>query len=141
MRFFLIQNAGSELNNCLDTVNEENGDMKLIPMLEIRMADGGAKLPPQNELTPFSISVNNFTSDGSTKVAYVPLTVVTDEQTGERVAFSAQMRYLPTSVWNTAHSVRLAWVGQALIDQAGDKTDSTPVIGAYSEQDQESFIR
>ncbi len=25
--------------------------------------------------------------------------------------------------------------------QAGDKTDSTPVIGAYSEQDQESFIR
>ena len=30
MRFFLIQNAGSELNNCLDTVNEKNGDVKVV---------------------------------------------------------------------------------------------------------------
>jgi len=96
--------------------NEINGDMRVVPMLEIRIPTNSANLPSQAELTPFNISVNNFTSDGATKVAYVPLTLVTDNQSGERVAFSGQMRYKPTGNWAAPHSVRLAWVVQALND-------------------------
>jgi hypothetical protein len=105
--------------------SEINGDMKIVPMLEIRVPDNGANLPPQTDLTPFNISVNNFTNDGATKVAYVPLSIVTDEKTGMRVAFSGQMRYLPTGVWPSAHQVRLAWVVQALVDLPCDKTTDT----------------
>ncbi len=105
--------------------SEANGDVKVIPMLEIRMPSNGANLPPQSDLSPFNISVNNFTADGQTKVAYVPLSMVTDDKTGERVGFSAQMRYLPTGSWPSAHQVRLAWVVQALVDQPCDKAADT----------------
>jgi hypothetical protein len=98
--------------------NESYGDLKLIPMLEIRMPDAGAaaNLPPQSDLTPYNVTVNDFDDAGIAKVAYVPLSMVTDEKTGERVAFSARMPYLPTGTWATPHSVRLAWVVQALVD-------------------------
>jgi hypothetical protein len=105
--------------------SEANGDMKLIPMLEIRMPANGANLPPQTDLTPFNITVNNYTADGQTKVVYVPLSIVTDEKTGQRVAFSGQMRYLPTGSWPSPHQVRLAWVVQALVDVPCDKTTDT----------------
>ena len=105
--------------------SEENGDMKLLPMLEIRIPTASANLPPQSELTPFNITVNDFTADGATKVAYVPLTIVADERNGERVAFSGQMRYQPTGSWPAPHSVRLAWVVQALVDQPCDTTVDT----------------
>ena len=103
-------------------VNEANGDMKVVPMLEIRIPAASANLPPQSDLTPFNISVNDFTADGQTKVALVPLSIVTDEKTGQRVAFSGQMRYLPTGIWNTPHQVRLSWVVNALVDFPCDKT-------------------
>lgn len=105
--------------------NEINGDLKVVPMLEIRVPNNGANLPAQADLTPFNISVNNFTSDGVTKVAYVPLSIVTDEKTGQRVAFSGQMRYQPTGSWPSAHQVRLAWVVQALVDMPCDKAVDT----------------
>ncbi|MFZ4662787.1 MAG: LamG-like jellyroll fold domain-containing protein, partial [Caldilineaceae bacterium] len=107
--------------------NEANGDTKLVPMLEIRIPTNSANLPPQSDLTPFNISLNNFTSDGQTKVAYVPLSILTDEKTGQRVAFSGQMPYLPTGSWNTPHQVRLAWVVQGLVDFPCDVTDSAQV--------------
>jgi hypothetical protein len=106
-------------------VNEANGDLKIVPMLEIRVPNNGANLPGQADLTPFNISVNDFTADGATKVAYVPLNVVTDEKTGQRVAFSGQMRYQPTGSWPSAHQVRLAWVVQALVDLPCDKATDT----------------
>ncbi len=96
--------------------SDVNGDMKLLPMLEIRIPITSANLPSQAELTPFNITVNDFTADGKTKVAYVPLTMVNDPLTGERVAFSGQMRYKPTGSWSVPHSVRLAWVVQGLND-------------------------
>ncbi len=106
--------------------SDSNGDMRVIPMLEIRMPANGANLPAQDELTPFNITVNDLSADGQTKVAYVPLSIVTDEKTGQRVAFSAQMRYLPTGAWPSPHQVRLAWVVQALVDQPCDKaTDNS----------------
>jgi hypothetical protein len=107
--------------------NESNGDMKLIPMLELRIPTNGANLPPQAELTPFNISVSNFTADGATKLVYVPLNVVTDETTGQRVAFSGQMLYKPTGSWPTVHQARLAWVVQTLVDQACDPKDADDV--------------
>jgi len=107
--------------------NEANGDLKLFPMLEIRMPAAGANLPPQSDLTPFNITVNNFTADGATKVAYVPLTVVKDEADGQRVAFSGQMRYLPTGSWPSPHAVRLVWGVQALVDLACDPQDAQAV--------------
>ncbi|MEZ4862420.1 MAG: LamG-like jellyroll fold domain-containing protein [Caldilineaceae bacterium] len=102
--------------------SDANGDMKLVPMLEIRIPTASANLPTQAELTPYNISVNDFTADGATKVAYVPLTIVTDPLTGERVAFSGQMRYKPTGSWAVPHSVRLAWVVQGLNDLPCDPT-------------------
>ena len=104
---------------------DSNGDMKVVPMLEVRMAANGANLPPQAELTPFNITVNDLTSDGQTQVAYLPLSIVTDEKTGQRVAFSAQMRYLPSGAWPSPHQVRLAWVVQALVDQPCDPATDT----------------
>jgi len=96
--------------------NEANGDMKLVPMLEIRLPANGGNLPPESDLEPYSIIVNNLTEDGSQQVAYVPLSLAVDGQTGQRVAFSGRMRYLPTGSWPTAHEVRLAWVVQMLVD-------------------------
>ena len=107
--------------------SEANGDMKVLPMLEIRIPADSANLPAQDELTPFNISVNDFTADGQTKVAYIPLNIVTDDKSGQRVAFSGQMRYLPTGSWLTPHQVRLAWVVQALVDMPCDKAvDTSP---------------
>ncbi|MFN8487403.1 MAG: LamG-like jellyroll fold domain-containing protein [Caldilineaceae bacterium] len=107
--------------------NESNGDLKLIPMLEIRLPSASANLPPQSDLAPYNITVNNYTADGATKVVYVPLSVVTDEKTGTRTAFSGQMRYLPTGGWPNPHEVRLVWVVQALTDRPCDPKDPQQV--------------
>ena len=88
--------------------NEDHGDMKLIPMLEIRLPGNGGNLPPESDLEPYGIIVNNLTEDGSRQVAYVPLSLAIDAQTGQRVAFTGRMRYLPGGTWPTAHEVRLA---------------------------------
>ena len=99
--------------------NESLGDMKLIPMLEIRVpAQTGTptNLPAQSELSPYNISVNDYVAGGATKVVYVPLNIQTDEKTGMRVAFSGRMRYLPSGTWPSPHEVRLVWVIQALVD-------------------------
>lgn len=113
--------------------NESYGDMKLVPMLEIRLPTNGANLPPQSDLTPYNISVNNLTADGSQQVVYVPLTVVTAEQTGQRVAFSARMKYLPTGSWPTPHDVRLAWVVQTLVDVPCDATNPQDVANGCTD--------
>lgn len=102
--------------------NESFGDMKLIPMLELRFNAADANLPPQSDLSPYNISVNDFTAGGATKVAYLPLNIVTDEKSGQRVAFSGRMRYLPTGSWATPHQVRLVWVVQVLVDVRCDPT-------------------
>ncbi|MFN8445073.1 MAG: LamG-like jellyroll fold domain-containing protein, partial [Caldilineaceae bacterium] len=100
--------------------NESLGDVKLVPMLEIRIDGANNNLPSQDELTPFGITVRNLDAAGTKKSVLVPLNVVQDEKTGMRVAFSARMRYLPTGTWPTPHEVRLAWVLQALTDSPCD---------------------
>jgi hypothetical protein len=94
-------------------------------MLEIRIPISSANLPAQADLTPYNIMVNDLVS--GTKVAYVPLTLVTDEYSGQRVAFSGKMRYQATGSWEIPHDVRLAWVLQALVDQPCNPEDAEDI--------------
>jgi hypothetical protein len=105
--------------------NEANGDMKLVPMLEIRLKGAAiANLPGQDDLRAYGISLTNWKADGSEKAAYVPLNIVHDELSGARVAFSARMPYRPGVAWGAPHEVRLVWVVQALIDECQQATDA-----------------
>jgi hypothetical protein len=113
--------------NRLPDANEDGGDMKLIPMLEIRIPQSSANLPTTADLLPFNITLNDLTPDGQTQVAYVPLTIITDERSGQRIGFSGQMRYQPTGSWDTPHEVRLAWVVQALVDVVCNPQDQEDV--------------
>ncbi|MBP8294206.1 MAG: DUF4064 domain-containing protein, partial [Caldilineaceae bacterium] len=119
--------------NLLDWPAEDKGqirdlddrpeDMRLAPMLEIQIPNGAAMLPPASladpysipELAPYQISVSRPDGNGL-QTAYVPLTLITDEKSGERVAFSGRMRYLPQAAWQQPHSVRLVWLVQAETD-------------------------
>lgn len=95
-------------------VDRGSGELQLLPMLEIRVEGASTNLPPQADLAPFSISVNDLPGGG--KVAYVPLSIIGDEATGERVAFTGRMRYLPGGSWATPHQLRLVWVAQVKSD-------------------------
>jgi len=119
--------------NLLDWPTEDKGqirdldnrpeDMRLVPMLEIQIPNAATLLPPASTaspysipaLTPYQISVSRPDGNGM-QTAYVPLTLITDEKSGERVAFSGRMRYLPQAAWDAPHSVRLVWLVQAETD-------------------------
>lgn len=124
----------------IPNANEANGDLKLVPMLELRIPTNGANLSTQAELTPYNITVNNLTADGANKTVYVPLTLLTNEQSGLRVAFSGQMRYTPTGVWPNFHSVRLVWVVQALVDQATTQCNTKATLPITTNCTQDGYI-
>ena len=75
----------------------DNGDVKLIPMLEIEITGSPTNLPSQEDLKPYGVIVQDLTDDGEDKAAYVPLKLVMDSPGDERVAFAGQMLYLPGS--------------------------------------------
>ncbi len=116
--------VGSSAGGTL-AANDDAGDMKLVPMLEVRMADG-ANLPTQSELIPYGVGLNELDANGGT-VAYVPLAVVVDEETGQRVAFNGRMRYTPAATWGSPHEVRLVWMVQALQDIPCDAENADDV--------------
>ncbi len=109
--------------------NETNGDMRLTPMLEIRITGATTGLPPLSLLKPYNISVSQLTQDGTAtspvigKVIYVPLVLVTDSTTGGRVAFSARIPYLPGASWGNTHDMRMVWSVQVLSDIPCDPKD------------------
>ncbi len=105
------------------TREEGYGDMKLVPMLEIRMNGTPTYLPPRADLTAYGVATNPVTTPFVGTVAYVPLTIVTDDQSGARVAFSARMPYRATSANLDTQQVRLVWVVQALVDACLESTD------------------
>ncbi len=94
----------------------DNGDVKLVPMLEIRVTGSPDNLPPLEELEEYGISVKDLNDDGSSKAIYVPLVLVTDPKGDDHVAFAGRMFYDPADEWGKAHQVRLVWVVQALVD-------------------------
>jgi len=95
-------------------LDRSSGELQLLPMLEIRTGGDSANLPSQADLLPFNINTTTLV-DGA-KVAYVPLTLATDEATGERVAFNGRMRYQASGSWPTPHEVRFIWVVQVKTD-------------------------
>jgi len=106
---FLDVNTGDQA-----AANDGYGDMKLVPMLEIHIPGSNAGVPDESVLRQYGITVREDT-DGY--LAYVPLYVVAEEKSDEKVAFSAKMVYLPGSGWNAAHEVRMVWLVQALVDR------------------------
>ncbi len=123
--------------------NASNGDMRLIPMLEIQIPykDGHyANLPvlenapartpdldldewlDREALSDYGISVRLMNDDGDL-VAYAPLNLVEDETGGDRVAFGGRMFYWPTNTgedgstdWGNTQQARVVWLVQMLAD-------------------------
>jgi len=122
--------------------NAANGDMRLIPMLEIKIPykDGHyANLPvldgapardkdnlddwlDRDALSDYGISVRKMNDDGDL-VAYAPLNLIEDETGGNRVAFGGRMFYWPTNEgesgstdWGNTQEVRVVWLVQMLAD-------------------------
>ena len=116
---------------------DANGDLKLIPMLEIRMSNAAANLPGSEELLAYNTSVNEV--DANNKVAYVPLRILYDEKSGQRIAFQARMPYLATGSWSQPHEVRVVWLVQALSDYCSEQVDGICVT--YSVQNQPQVIQ
>ncbi len=93
---------------------DDNGDIKLVPMLEIEAPAQSSNLPSDADLQNYGI-LRKMALNGKTPI-YVPLQVVTDSKTGSRAAFYGKMLYKPRAGWGGAHQVRLAWVVQMLVD-------------------------
>lgn len=93
--------------------SEHFGDIKLVPMLEIRTTSGDG-IPAQSRLTPYNISVT-VNPDGS-RLLYAPLSIVSDQDTGARVAFNARIPYLAGA---QDQEFRLVWAVQMLTDVCG----------------------
>ncbi len=124
--------------------NNSTDDVQLLPLLEITIsANSFATLPPytnngNGNLSSPLLSAQGITirqSDASTIVAYVPLSLVTDNQTGQRVAFSGRMLYQGASWWGNAHRVRVVWAVQMKNDVDG--FDQPGLIHVY---DRESWF-
>ncbi len=113
---YCVATGGSNCNMTPDA----NGDIKLVPMLEVQLNDlsslprttGGA-LDTQL-LAKYSISVQPAGNGGY--YVYVPLNLVEDKDTGQKVAFSAQLLYQTGATWQP-QQVRLSWGVQVLNEQ------------------------
>lgn len=79
-------------------------------------------------LNKYGISV--VPQANGSKTVYVPVELTTVTKTSEKVAFHAKMIYQPQSAdWGTAHSVRLMWMVQALVDHcAGPDLSSCSLL-------------
>ncbi|RLC77612.1 MAG: hypothetical protein DRI81_08290, partial [Chloroflexi bacterium] len=104
-----------DLNTNTDRSPNDNGDMKLVPMLEIKISGDPDNLPSQADLEHYGIFTQTLNNDGDQAV-YVPLQLVVDSVGDEHVAFSGRMRYLPAETWGNAHQVRMVWLVNALVD-------------------------
>jgi len=117
---------------------DANGDMRLVPMLEIEIPfnsqnpSGGLPVIPDapaiepttpitawldvDKVADLRISVRKK-DDTGTLLAYVPVSLVRDDTGDGPVAFSARMFYQPAgAAFGDAQQVRLVWLVQALTD-------------------------
>ncbi|NJN15884.1 MAG: hypothetical protein HC822_06140, partial [Oscillochloris sp.] len=122
-------------------------DIQILPMLEITIpSDSLGTLPayttlrdgsgnPTGQLTSPELQAQGVTirqADTSSVVAYVPLSIVTDQQTGERVAMSGRMLYRGTPGWGGAHRVRLVWAVQMRNDDPNGQNNVASVVQTYT---------
>ncbi len=118
-----------DLDPSLARSPNDNGDMRLIPMLEIEITGAPDNLPSTDLLHQFGIAVQK--TSANTQVAYVPAQLVTDTTGEKNVAFYGRMYYKAASTWGNAQQVRLVWVVQALVDKC--KTYKNNVCTEYSQ--------
>jgi hypothetical protein len=101
----------SDTEGQIRDVDNGTNDVRVVPMLEVQIPAGTFDLYSQEELEPYAISLGDEREDGS-RTAYLPLNLVTDETSGDRVAFSGRMLY-PSQQWGVDdHDVRLVWTVQ-----------------------------
>ena len=115
-------------DNTLDPSPNANGDVRLLPMLEIIMPKDSANLPPSETCTrddgstyvcypvleELNISVREIVE--GTLAAYVPLQLVEDSVGDAGVAFYGRMFYQAADTWGPAHEIHFVWVVQMLND-------------------------
>ncbi|MEI2688380.1 MAG: hypothetical protein V9H69_01165 [Anaerolineae bacterium] len=113
---------GQDPNLVCSMTPDDNGDIKLIPMLEIQTGGVNNNLPSEQELDQFGgIAVRPLSSAAnSPKVVYVPLSLAQEPNSEERVAFYGKMLYRPGTTWGAAQQVRLVWVVQMLLDNCAE---------------------
>ena len=122
-----------------------NGDMRLVPMLEISIpwdsetlgnlpvrSDAPAVITPSTDLElwldndvlqTYGVAVKRADDLGNL-VAYLPLNTVVDQTGGARVAFSARIPYRPVAAqWGNAHQLRVVWLVHALTDSCTAQDD------------------
>lgn len=95
---------------------DANGDIRLVPMLEIRVPAASTILPSQAELNALGGIVVQKPDSTGTRVVYVSLQMVNEPNTDARVAFYGKMLYRPGSTWGGAQQVRLVWLVSMLVD-------------------------
>ncbi len=99
-----------DLDDTTDPNPNGNGDLKMVPMLEIRIDGQKTNLPSQSILSNYGIFTNTVSGDGSKLAAYVP---PADRQyrPGRRTGcVYAKMLYLPGADWGNAQQIRMVWV-------------------------------
>ncbi len=106
----------ADIDSALTPNPHENGDLKLIPILEVTLPQGNNNLPDNTILEQYNIDPSDLPDNTDGKIAYVPIQMVTDPDSGEQVAFYAKIPYMPSEEWGEAHQIRLIWAVQALID-------------------------
>ncbi len=102
----------------------DNGDVKLVPMLEIKLSQPPFNLPSQEDMEHYGISVLDLDDQGNSKAVYIPLQLVAETEGDARVAFDGRMLYQPGDQWGTAQQVRMVWAVQALVDVCDEYKDN-----------------
>ncbi|WP_436796350.1 hypothetical protein [Actinospongicola halichondriae] len=108
-------------------VNDSPDDLSLVPMLEIRFPTNAPVVPDADALQPYSVRLNDAENPNT---AYVPLSMISDERSGEKVAFGGRMRYQSPAAgrtWGDAHEVRLTWAVRVDNDIACTPGDPDPL--------------
>ncbi len=134
----VYDNTLADFNPDDTSAKSHNGDMRLIPMLQIEIQynstpDHTGNLPrrpnapeiiPTTPVTAwldttltddYSVSVKKKNDNGDL-LAYVPLTLVEDNIGGGPVAFAGRMVYSPANASFDTQSAKLVWVLRGLLD-------------------------
>lgn len=123
--------------------NYSRGDVQILPMLEITIPPNSrATLPPHtatgngnfrsDELSAQGVTLRQ--ADADALVAYVPLNMVSDPQTGARVALMGRMLYRGSPSWGSAHRIRLVWAVQMRNDLPDGRMDVPSIVQVYDNE-------
>ncbi len=112
---------------------DDNGDIKLVPMLEVTVNDLSS-LPRTasgalDEALLQNYGINVQPSGDGRYYLYVPLTLIEDTTTGNKIAFGAQLLYQTAATWQP-QQVRLSWVVQVLNEVHGSPESATKELNA-----------